>query len=274
MHFITVTRKLGAHGTEIARQVAKRLAYKFYDTEAIERAARNLGFLDDVRDIDEKPPSLFRVIFSQKPAVELAHLNAVLYELAKGGDAVFVGRGSHILLKSFHCALHVRITASREQRIRTLVARGYHEEAAARAVDQSDRERAAFARFAFDVNWDTPELYDLVLNTDNLSVALAVETVARIAGSEEVRQRSLDSLAKIEALALTSRVEAALMETGLSLGRKPVVSVELVEPGKIRLAGVVESMSLRTSAEEAVRGVPGVTDVENHIRAVQLGRMA
>ena len=38
MHYITCTRKIGAGGTEIARQVAERLGYRLYDTEAIETA--------------------------------------------------------------------------------------------------------------------------------------------------------------------------------------------------------------------------------------------
>ena len=99
MHFITFSRKMGTNGTEIARQVANKLRYQFYDTEAIEKAAREMGFLENVKEIDEKAPSLFQRLFSHKPAIELDRLNSIVYELAKKGDAVFLGRGSHILLK-------------------------------------------------------------------------------------------------------------------------------------------------------------------------------
>jgi len=42
MQFITLTRKIGTRGTEIARRVAKRLQYSFYDTDAIEITAQEM----------------------------------------------------------------------------------------------------------------------------------------------------------------------------------------------------------------------------------------
>ena len=45
MYFVTFTRKMGSGGSTIAQGVAARLGYSFYDTEAIESAAREMGFL-------------------------------------------------------------------------------------------------------------------------------------------------------------------------------------------------------------------------------------
>ena len=104
MYFITFSRKMGTSGSEIARRVADQLGYSFYDTEAIENTAREMGFLEDVKEIDEKVPSLFQRLFSQKPEVHLDRLNSIIYELASRGNAVFLGRGSHILLRAFKCA--------------------------------------------------------------------------------------------------------------------------------------------------------------------------
>ncbi len=126
MHFITFSRKMGANGTAIAKQVAEKMGYRFYDTEAIENAAREMGFLKNVKEIDEKAPSLFQRLFSHKPAIELDRLNSVVYELAGRGDAVFLGRGGQILLRDFNCALHVRVTASPEKRIQNLIERGHN----------------------------------------------------------------------------------------------------------------------------------------------------
>jgi predicted RNA binding protein YcfA (HicA-like mRNA interferase family) len=110
MCFITFSRKMGTNGHEIARRVADQLGYKLYDTEAIENAAREMGFLKDVRKIDEKVPSLFERLFSHRPEMHLDRLHSVIYELASRGNAVFLGRGSHILLRAFKCALHIRVT--------------------------------------------------------------------------------------------------------------------------------------------------------------------
>ena len=268
MHFITVSRKLGANGTEIARRVADRLGYTFLDTEAIESAAREMGFLGEVQDIDERPPSLFRRFFSTKPIAEVAQLTAVMYELAKRGDAVFVGRGSHILLSPFRCALNVRVTASRETRIRNLVSRGYHEDAAPSAVDKSDHERASFIRFAFGVDWDKAELYDIVLNTDSLGLPLAVDMVIAIARSEDIMARSLESLSAIERRVLASQVEAALIGAGLTVGTGFAVSASVVEADAVLLNGLVESPSSKSQAEEVAKAVKGVKFVNNQIRVL------
>src|SRR4030042_6208046 len=250
MHFITFSRKMGTNGTEIARRVAEKMGYNFYDTEAIENAAREMGFLENVKEIDEKVPSLFQRLFSHKPAIELDRLNSVIYELAKKGNAVFLGRGSHILLKSFSCALHIRVTAAVERRVQNLIERGFRRETALKAIERSDHERSAFVKFAFGVNWDSSELYDIILNMDKLTVELALNTVLNIARSDVIKACSLDAITSLEMMSLTTRAEAALIEAGLTYGPTTSISVSVTDLGKIRLGGMVEKQASKTSAEE------------------------
>jgi len=75
-------------------------------------------FFDDVRKLDEKSPSLLEKFFSERPKIYLNRLQAVIFEVAKKGDAVFFGRGSQLLLHSFDCAFHVLLTGSKEKRVR------------------------------------------------------------------------------------------------------------------------------------------------------------
>jgi len=205
------------------------LGYAFYDTEAIEDAAREMDFLKDVKEVDEKLPSLFQRIFSQQTEVYLDRLHSVIYELATRGNAVFLGRGSHMLLRSFKCALIVRVIASLENRIENLVKRGWLREIAIKAIEKSDHERGAFIKYAFRVDWDAPELYDLVFNMDHLTMDLAVGTVLRMAGSEEIKARSVDAMRSLEMMGLARRAEAALIEAGLRHG----LTVTVLAPGKI-----------------------------------------
>ena len=205
------------------------MGYAFYDTEAIEDAAREMDFLKDVKEVDEKLPSLFQRIFSQQTEVYLDRLHSVIYELATRGNAVFLGRGSHMLLRSFKCALIVRVIASLENRIENLVKRGWLREIAIKAIEKSDHERGAFIKYAFRVDWDAPELYDLVFNMDHLTMDLAVGTVLRMAGSEEIKARSVDAMRSLEMMGLARRAEAALIEAGLRHG----LTVTVLAPGKI-----------------------------------------
>jgi hypothetical protein len=82
MHFITFSRKMGSNGSQAARRVAEKMGYGFLDTEAIEGAARGMGVLESVREMNERAPSLFQKIFPQRLAIVLDHLNSVIYELA------------------------------------------------------------------------------------------------------------------------------------------------------------------------------------------------
>ena len=266
MKFITFSRQLGTGGLDIALQVADKLGYKFHDTDSIVHAAREMGFLDSVEQIDEKSPSLFQRFFSHKPTINLDRLNSVIYQLANQGDGVFLGRGGQILLKSFSCALHVRVIASRHKRIQNLIKRGYTEETASKAIEESDHERAAFIKFAFGLDWEAPDLYDIVLNIDKLSVNLAIDTVLAIACSDEINACSQDSMETLAKLALVSRSEAAIVESGLSYGQSTAVSVSVEKPGKVTLTGVVENEKGRIRAEGVVRGVKGVEAVDNQIR--------
>jgi cytidylate kinase len=265
MYLITFTRKMGAGGSEIAKGVAARLGYSLYDTEAIENAAREMGFLEDVKDVDEKLPSLFERFFSQRPEIHLDRLSSVILELASKGNAVFLGRGSHVLLRTFKCALHVRVTASRERRLQNLIAQGFEKEVALKAVQRSDQERDAFTKFAFGVDWENPELYDIVLNMDNLSTDLAVHTISYIARTEQIRARATDAMGSLAMMALARRAEAALIEAGFS---STSLSPSVPEPGKVRLDGFVGKQSEAVKAGDVLRAVKGVESVDNQLRIV------
>lgn len=222
-----------------------------------------MGFLQDVKEIDEKVPPLFERLFSNKPEIHLDRLCSVIYELASQGNSVFLGRGSYILLREFKCALHIRVTASLEKRIQNLVERGFDREAAIRAIHKSDHEREAFIKFAFKVNWENPDLYDLTLNMDHLSVDLGSDIVLHMARSEEIKARSIDALKSLEIMSLARRTEATLMEAGLSS-----VSFSVLEPGKIKLMGAVSEQSNKVRAEKLLMGIKGIQSIDNQIKVI------
>jgi cytidylate kinase len=268
MKWITFSRKMGTKGSEIAKRVASEIGYRLYDTKAINHMAKELGVLGSVREVDEKTPSILQRMFSQKPMVYLERLYSVIYELAKQGNAVFLGRGSHILLRDFPCALHIRVTASLEKRIRTLMDQGLNHEAAARAIKHSDHERSAFVKFAFGVDWGDPERYDLVLNMDKLSVPMGVSTVLSMARSSDISDASLEAILSLEAMALSSRAQAALVEASFGHGYFPLLSVSVVAPGKVQVRGNVETEACRAEAENVLRSVKGVASVESLIQVI------
>ncbi len=262
MFFITFSRKMGTKGTEIAKLVAKELQYNFYDTEDIEKKAEEMGILDDIREVNDKAPSSFKRFFSYRPEICLDRLYVVIYEIARQGNAVILGRGGNMLFRSIPHALHVRVIASQEKRVQNLVERGYKREAAVTVMEKSDHERESFIRFAFHRDWDNPALYDIVLNMDNIAVNVAADMILCAAHAKEAQDNSGDVLNSLDMMELAARVRAALTEAGFP---SSYIYAFVEAPGKVRLTGVVQVPWEKSSAERTVIAVKGVESVENKI---------
>jgi len=263
MYFITVSEMLGTGGEAIGRQVAEMLNYTYYGEEELFKAADKLGFLSDVKKLDEKGPTLLDRFFSEKPKVYLDRLQSVIYEVAKKGDALFFGRGSQFLLNSFDCALHVLVTGSMEKRIQRLTEqRKVGRDVAEKMIHQSDHDKRAFLRFAFDEDWMNPHLYDLILNTDKLSIDSAVKIVIDAAKSDEIKACGIDSVKSLGKLSLQRKIEAALLEAGLT-HQNLFFTVE--NPDSVRLYGLVNSSEKKEKIEAVVRGIKGIKNITNEL---------
>jgi hypothetical protein len=162
-----------------------------------------------------------------------------MYEVAREGSALFFGKGSQLLLHDFDCALHVLVTGSREKRIARIaeehkVGRDVAEE----MVDRSDHDKRSFLRFAFDEDWLNPKLYDVILNTDKLSVDSAVKMILDAANSHEIKACGIDSVRKLGRLSLNRQIESALLEEGLA---KAHIFFDVDNEDSVRIYGIALS---------------------------------
>jgi cytidylate kinase len=83
---------------------------------------------------------------------------------ATAGGCVIVGRGGQCLLRGRGDAFHVFVYAPREERVRRLRARLGPGADVELALEETDRERAAYVRRHFGENWLDPRLYHLMVN--------------------------------------------------------------------------------------------------------------
>lgn len=214
MHAITISREYGSGGRTVGYQVAKELGYGFVDHALIVAVARKARVpVAEVESLDEHPEApLTRVLKKALlPAGGEAVLTGwhdgwhaypltpevpedappaldedtcadlfrdVMLQLADDGDAVFVGRGSQAVLAQ-HRALHVRISAPREYRIRTAIERdGLDRARACKQIRTTDAQRRRYLKRHHGIDWDDHELYHLQLNTGKLGVDGAVALIA------------------------------------------------------------------------------------------------
>ncbi len=268
MNFITFSEMSGSRGEDIARQVAAELKYSFFGDQELFAAATRDNFFARPEEFDERGPTFFERIFSEKPKIYLDRLQAVIYDEARKGDTVFFGRGGHLLLNAFGCALHVLVTGSEEKRIETVMARGGVEKEVARKVlRRSDRNKGDFIRFAFDEDWLDPKLYDLVINTDKLGIASAVSLVVKAATSDEIGTCGIDSIDLLGRLSLQRKVESALLELDINQSH---VFTNVEGSETIRISGLAASQSEKEMIEEKVRRVAGSKSVINDIQVLRV----
>ncbi|MGQ9647149.1 MAG: cytidylate kinase family protein [Thermodesulfobacteriota bacterium] len=259
MYFVTISEMPGVHGEEIARQVAQELGYTYYGEAELFKVADEMGFLNDVKKLGEKGPAFLERFFTEKPKIYLNRLQSVIFEVAKKGDGVFFGRGSHFLLRSFDCAFHILLTGSLEKRIlRVMEENHVSREVAEQMIRRSDHDKRGFVRFAFDEDWLDPKLYDLVLNTDKLSVPSIVRMIADGAKSDEIKACGIDSVRLLGKLSLQRQVESALLEANIA---NPHLFVTVEDSHVVRLFGIVHSSEEKEAVERVLRGIREVKTV-------------
>lgn len=263
MSVITISRQLGSLGTEIAQAVAAKLQYEYVDKEKIGEALAAYDLpISEVEKFDEKKPPFWGSWQTQREKF-LHFLQAVIYDFASKGNVVIVGRGGQVLLKNLPGVLHVRIIAPFDVRVKRLSEQRWVDESQAhRVLRRSDEDSAGFLRSFFDVDWDDQSLYDLVINTQKLSIESAVEMVLKVMQSPEIKDGEKKAAKKLADLALVQKVEAALLS--IVGGNLRQISIQ-IEDGVVTLSGAVTSGVDQEGCQRAVAGIKGVKRVENQL---------
>ncbi len=209
MSIVAISSTIGSLGDEIGLELARTLSYDFADREIIAKAAERFGEgVMDLRHATEGKPSLWER-FSDAKQRYLAYVEAIILELAARDNVILGGRGAIILLSRMRNVLRVRITAPegvRAERVEN--EHGLTHEAAIEAVRESDRERGARVKFLYHVDWSDPVLYDMVLNTERLTVGRGA-TLIRDALADERFQTTPETRRTITELSANAQSTAA-----------------------------------------------------------------
>src|SRR6202008_4276887 len=108
-----------------------------------------------------------------------------------------------------------------------------------------------------------PELYDVVLSTERLSVDECVEEVASMM-QKKCFQETPESIRRVHDLSLEWSVRSALRRDERTAGAS--FTVECAD-GVAKLAGVVDTQAEASAAADVARAVEGVKGVDNQLKA-------
>ena len=263
MAILTLSRQSGSFGTQIAQTLAEHLKYRFLDKESLEKALTGYGVSpSSLQKYDEKRPSFWE-LFSSERNRYLHFLKTVVYDFARQGNGIVLGRGGQVLLAGVPGIYHVRVIAPLPTRIERIKKAYKCDDKHAEAIlRHSDQARAGFHRFFFNANWEDGSLYDLVLNTQTFDSHTAAELLRKAIALCDSKEAQMAREKRLGDLCLKQQVETAILYTE----NIPVKFLETeVLDGAVTLNGTVNSRAAVTRCEETARAVPGVKQVENRI---------
>lgn len=189
IRIITIEREYGSGAAEIAQLLAHRLNWRLWDQELTAEIARMAHCkASTIEEREERRDSLYyrllksfaRGAYEGSSKVDpimldpLQALNAdtivrisrhVVERAAADGNCVIVGRGAQHFLQDREDALRFFLYAPREDKVQRLISQGTNQSEAEHLVDTVDRERAAFIKTYFHVEWPNRPVYHAMLNT-------------------------------------------------------------------------------------------------------------
>ena len=192
---ITVDREYGSGGAEIARRVSERLHWKLWDQLLTNEVARRMECDCKVVEQHEekKDPLFYRLAKAflrgsyegsqNAPRLNLADTDCIrefseqiVKEAAEEGQCVIVGRGSAYYLQNRTDAYHVFVYAPYEEKVQRLEAGGKTRDEAVQLAEYVDRDRAAFIKRYFNVDWPCRDRFHLMVNS-TIGEDTAVDTI-------------------------------------------------------------------------------------------------
>lgn len=181
---ITIARLTGCGGRDLARDLAKRLKFDYFDKELLHQVAESSHLSETLlKSVDERDRSAAQewveALFTRHyiSGEYFHHLSKALMTISHHGGAVILGRGAGWILPREAC-LRVLLAAPVEDRVANVAAeRRLRHADARRLVVQEDSDRRAFIRRHFHAELLDPLHYDLTLNTAALERSAALDVI-------------------------------------------------------------------------------------------------
>lgn len=201
MATITISRQFGSHGDTVAQLLCDRLGYRYFDKNLMLGLAAQSGLapemVEDLPDEKRRAKTLVERLFGTYAApygdpdtwaaavaaerqeqLTVERIKYLIRAAYDEGNVVIIGRGGQAVLGGLPHALHVRLTAPKEERVRRHAERaGLTIEAAAEIVTKRDMASHDFVQRYFGIDRRDPAHYDLVINMARFSPVQAVDLI-------------------------------------------------------------------------------------------------
>lgn len=266
MAIITISRGTFSGGQSLAECIAEKLGYRCIARQVLVAAAyRYDAPLDKLSEALVEAPRFLDGLSTER-AHYLAYVRAALCMQVKNDRVVYHGHAGHLLIRGLPHVIRVRVIANMEFRIKAAMERNnLSREGAVQFIKKVDEKRAKWTKFLYRVDWQDPSLYDLVINTDQLSIADACDIVCCTAGLDRFKttpaaQKMMDDMV----VAAEVRAQIAAEAAGRRISDAGV-EIE-ADNGTVTIGGVVPSLEDADKIREIAKRVPGVSGINSRMR--------
>jgi cytidylate kinase len=271
MPVIALTQGMGSLAQDIAEQLAQELNLSTLQHEVAERVADKMHVSKSLinRLRGGKAGTLER-LRADRDAIAVYTAEEVL-EAAARGNVVVRGWGATCLLRPVPHVPCIRIMRPFEKRVQWLMNELDTDDAelAQAEIRRSDHANATRMHDQFGVDWGDPVLFDLVLNTDRLSVDTCVQQIKSLLMRPEFAETEA-SRALLQGMALSAHVRAALREHQETHGVN--ITIESAA-GQVTLRGIVLNEKEKAAVGQVTAAVPGVKGLDNQLRVMATSRL-
>jgi cytidylate kinase len=258
MAIITLSHGAFTGGIEIAEKVAATLGYRSVSREVLIEASRRYGIAEaKFTEVLETEGHWWERWLESLRLYRIT-LQAAMCEVAQGGNLVYHGRAGQSLFPGIRYVLKVLTVADIETRAAKAKAqRGGDDDSARRFLKDLDRVRSRRLRALFNIDWQDPLVYDLVINTTRISTDSAALIIAETSRRAEY-QTTAESEKAFADLTTTARVQAALITSPRT--RNVILNVQ-AEGGRVKVSGILADSDLEKEIVDIANKVSGVTEV-------------
>ena len=269
MPVVAMTREMGSLGKDVAARLCERMGKPLVNHEMIGLLADKMRIRKShvVRFLEGKA-GIWERMTTDVTSLSIYTADETLKLVENGGVGVLRGWGATHLLREVPHVIAVRVCAPFATRLKRMMERLQTEDRAfvESEIKLSEEAHAAITRRHFGVDWQAAENYDLVLNTERLTIDECVDEIAALL-AEPNFQETADSMRLFANLALQMHVRAALRHDPRTARMN--VAIEASD-GRVTLRGILEPGLLEDDALEVARDVPGVAGIESTLRMSSL----
>ena len=198
LQIITISRQTASGGNEIAEQLAKRLGFKLINRDYVLE-----NWLPDVADEHQlhmlkQSRKFYNRSINQKYGLEEELTFADFIEnklrgLAKEKNLLIVGLGAQIIFRNHSKAIHIKIVASHEYRVKKISQKyGLKKEQAERTIELSDRKKRRYVWQVHEIDWSDPTLYHISINSDGINLEQALNILSNLADFKKASPEALN----------------------------------------------------------------------------------